>query len=118
MDTVFTKVDSTIYTYIGNNVTRYTLYERTDFGTKFNVTIDIFYDSMKNFYKALGMPPDAFYFWSENNMTKAKYADSTNALTTFIYSKYNESGYPTEYTQTDSYSPQGPTTVVMTYQCK
>jgi hypothetical protein len=117
MDTIFSKVDSTIYTYTGNNVTRYTLFERTGYGSVFSVTIDISYDSMKNFYKVMGMPPDAFYFWSENNMTQAKFADSTNALTTFIYSKYNESGYPTEFTQTDNYGSQGPTTVVMTYQC-
>lgn len=117
MNTIFSKVDSTIYTYTGNNVTRYTLFERTGYGSVFSVTIDISYDTMKNFYKAMGMPPDAFYFWSENNMTQAKYADSTNVLTTFVYSKYNESGYPTEYTQTDNYGSQGPTTVVMTYQC-
>ncbi len=118
MDTVFSKVDSTIYTYTGNNVTRYTLFERTNFGTVFNVTIDFSYDSMKNFYKAMGMPSDEFYFWSENNMTKAKYADSTNVLTTFNYSKYNESGYPAEFTQIDNYSTQGPVTVVLTYSCK
>lgn len=117
MDTIFSKVDSIIYTYTGNNVTRYTLFERTGYGSVFSVTIDFSYDSMKNFYKAMGMPPDAFYFWSENNMTQAKYADSTNVLTTFVYSKYNASGYPTEYTQTDNYGSQSPVTVVMTYQC-
>jgi len=118
MDTAFSKVDSIIYNYTGNNVTRYTLFERTGYGNVFSVTIDISYDNMKNFYKTMRMPPDAFYFWSENNMTKAKYADSTNILTTFIYSKYNESGYPTEYTQIDNYSSQGPTTNVMMYQCQ
>jgi hypothetical protein len=118
MDTIFTRVDSTIYTYTGNNVARYTLFERTGYGTVFNVTIDFSYDSMKNFYKAMGMPPDAFYYWSENNITRAKYADSTNALTTINYSKYNESGYPTEMTSTDNYSSQSPVSVVLTYQCK
>ena len=47
-----------------------------------------------------------------------KFADSTNANTTFTYSKYNESGYPTEFTQIDNYGSQGPATSVMTYQCK
>ena len=118
MDTIFTRVDSIIYTYTGNNVTRYRLFERTGYGTVFSVTIDFSYDSKKNFYKAMGMPPDDFYYWSENNITKANYADSTNTLTTINYSNYNESGYPTEMTANDNSSLQGPVTVVMTYHCR
>ena len=51
MDTAFSKVDSIIYSYTGNNVTKYTLYERTANDISVNLTIDISYDNMKNFYK-------------------------------------------------------------------
>ena len=118
MDTAFIKVDSIVYSYSGNNVTAFTQFERTGNGTTHRGTYNMSYDNMKNFNKAMGMPANAFYFWSENNMTQAKYADSTNVLTTFVYSKYNASGYPTEFTQIDNYSSGGPVTGVITYQCK
>lgn len=118
MDTIFSKVDSAIYTYTGKNVTRYTLFERTGYGSVFSVAIDISYDSMKNFYKTMGMPEDSYLFWSENNMTQAKLADSTNAFMKRTFTKYNESGYPVEFTEIDSPSLEGPVTAIMTYQCK
>jgi len=79
MDTVYTRVDSIIYSYTGNNVTAYTVFERMGNGATMNVTLNMTYDHMKNFYKATGMPADSYLYWSENNVLEFKYADSTNA---------------------------------------
>ena len=80
MDTAFIKVDSIVYSYSGNNVTAFTQFERSGHGTTHSVTYNMSYDNMKNFNKAMGMPADSYFYWSENNMTQMKYADSTNAF--------------------------------------
>ncbi|MCX6247483.1 MAG: hypothetical protein NTW10_07100 [Bacteroidetes bacterium] len=118
MNNQFSRVDSAFFTYTGNNVTRYLMYERDAYGSVNGFSIDISYDSMKNFYKAMGMPPDMFYFWSENNITEIKYADSADFAMSFIYSKYNPSGYPAEFLQIDRTSPPDTMKAVITYQCK
>ena len=118
IDTVFVKNDSILYSYTGNNVTKFKQFEKTGYGTWLTLTIDISYDNMKNYNKAMGMPADSYFYWSENNITQMKFADSTNAFRTINISKYNESGYPTELTEIDNPLQQGPFTVVMTYQCK
>ena len=72
---------------------------------------------MKNYNKADGRPPDSYLYWSENNMTMMKYADSTNAIRTVNFTKYNESGYPTEFTVNNYYSPETTVSCVIEYQC-
>ena len=47
-----------------------------------------------------------------------KNADSINAMMTTNYSKYNESGYPTEFTTINNSLQHDTVTGIFFYQCK
>jgi hypothetical protein len=49
------------------------------------------YDSMRNPYKSLILPEITAYYWSENNITKWIFSDSTSVVISY---EYNTEGYP------------------------
>jgi len=107
--------DSSVYQYTGNNITKFTQYTNLGTDSLKSTVFLLTYDNMKNFYKTEGRPATDFFFWSESNIVQIKYADSTNFITTNSYTKYNASGYPTEYTTTTRQSIYD---VVLIYQCE
>jgi hypothetical protein len=111
-------VDSIFYSYTGKNVTSVIQFSRSGSGPWYSFTMNISYDNMKSYTKSMGMPPTTYFYWSENNITKIMYADSTDAMTTIDYSKYNESGYPTELTAINHMPQHDTITEILTYQCK
>lgn len=117
-DSINFLVDSIFYSYTGKNVTKVTQFSKSGSGAWNSLTINISYDNMKSYCKSMGMPATSYFFWSENNIIQMINADSTNAMMTITYSKYNESDYPTELTVINNPPQQGTTTEILTYQCK
>jgi len=112
LDTTYETSDSTIYNYSSNNITQLKNFERVGAGTMNSHTLRFVYDGRKNYYKAMGKPPDSYFFWSENNITETISADDMKVIASFTYLNYNESGYPTEFIINGN-----PVTFVITYEC-
>ncbi len=112
-DTIHDTFDSTIYSYAGNNVYKYTDYWRQGSGLSGSRTYKFYYDGMKNYYKAMGKPPVSLDFWSENNLLEMRSDDNTTIILKYTYLSYNESGYPTEIIV----NPQLHGIVGITYEC-
>ena len=110
-----TLIDSTQYEYINKNVTTVKELSMADDNKMHSRTLNILYDTMKNYHKTMGLPPTSFLFWSENNIIQIKNVDIKYSTITINNLKYNESGYPIEYTQT---TDQQRITVIITYQCQ
>jgi len=91
-------IDSAFYSYTVKNVTTVKKYVKHGSSPWDSLTLNFTYDNKKNYYKTMGNPAIVYQYWSENNIVQIKNGESTNGMTTINYNKYNESGYPTDFT--------------------
>ncbi|HTX89546.1 MAG TPA: hypothetical protein VMC08_11190 [Bacteroidales bacterium] len=96
-DTISIKLDSILFEYTGDNVTKARQYSWSGSGWLLSET-DFTYDSMKNYVKATGIPPISVFTWSANNMKT--YTTNGVLIMKNEYPEYNANGYPTLVTYT------------------
>ena len=113
-DSITYLIDSIFYSYTANNVTTVNKYIKHGSSPWDSLTLIITYDNKKNYYKTMGKPESSYKYWSENNIVQIIDAESSNVLTTINYHKYNESGYPTDFTLIELFQ----TEVQITYKCQ
>jgi hypothetical protein len=111
-------IDSILYTYNSSNITKFIEYYYGGVGPWQTINVDITYDNMKNYYKALGCPFDSYYYWAENNIVEMKELISSTTVLKVTFLKYNSSGYPTEFSSVDYSSPQHSQNNSLTFQCQ
>jgi hypothetical protein len=107
--------DSIFYDYAANNVSTVKQYIKHGSGPWELTTLNILYDNRKNYYNTMGMPATTYPYWSENNILQITFAGSSHALKTMNYTKYNEAGYPAEFTEINDLLQK---TVLITYECQ
>lgn len=111
-------IDSIFYTYSGNNITSFIEYYFGGVGPWQTIPVNITYDNMKNYYKALGCPLDSYKYWSENNIVETKDLTNTTTVLKVTFLKYNSSGFPTEFSSIDYSSPQRSQNTSLFFQCQ
>lgn len=102
--------DSTVYTYLGQNVRSRDYYSWTDPTYIIHYHYEYVYDSGNNYHAITGEPPIKYYQWSRNNtigMSIDGYPSSTDTIR-----QYNSQGYPVLIQCTQGYN------IILNYSCQ